>query len=84
MIPSSSISTSASASSPNFSTLRYPKNVAYESYMDYVQFSFYDYRPPFAAQTSFSQGAYNSSVSSALGTAKGSILLYMPEDRNVS
>jgi len=77
MIPSTL--TATSGSSPSFGQLRYPKDVAYESYMDYVAFTFYDYKPPFAAETAFGPSAYNASVSS-LGSSKGSILLYMPED----
>jgi hypothetical protein len=74
---------------PPSGSLRYPKNVNYASYMDYVSFTFYKYRSPFSKEASAAAGSggiytasgYNASVSAAaLGTSTGNIILYMPED----
>lgn len=85
MIPSGAGTTST----PPSGSLRYPKNVNYASYMDYVSFTFYNYRSPFSSQATaaagsggiFSTSGYNASVTAAaLGTSTGNIIMYMPED----
>lgn len=62
-------------------SLRYPKD-AISNDTDYVRFNFYDYKSPFAdGAGGDTLSAYNNSADqNGLGTYRGSVILYMPED----
>lgn len=62
-------------------SLRYPKDPVSND-TDYVRFDFYDYKSPFSGgSTGDTREAYNNSADkNGLGTPRGSVILYMPED----
>lgn len=68
------------------SRLSYPKDRLYDSSTDYVEFTFYKYKPPFNRDTIFeadkrgSRENYNYNLNSFESSGLSKILLYMPED----